>query len=116
MKILIVDDNKNIRKMIMSLFNKKTNQFFECDDGNKSLEACMMFSPDLVLMDIKMKNMDGITATRIIKKMCPEIKVIVVTNYPYDDLSEESVKAGAESLVAKEDLYLLPGILKKLMN
>ncbi|NCS89193.1 MAG: hypothetical protein AUK34_11195 [Ignavibacteria bacterium CG2_30_36_16] len=116
MKILIVDDNRNIRKMIRSLFNAKTDQFHECEDGNTSLEACAVFHPDLVLMDIKMNHMDGITATRLIKKTHPEIKIIIVTNYPHEDLWEESLKAGAETLIAKENLYLLPEIIKGVVS
>lgn len=116
MKILIVDDSENIRKMIKSLFNSSINQFYECEDGETSLEACKVFCPDLVLMDVKMKNMDGLTATRLIKNKYPQIKVIMVSNYPYDDLFVESIRAGAEKLFAKEDLHLLPEFLNKLMT
>ncbi|MBX3008383.1 MAG: response regulator [Melioribacteraceae bacterium] len=108
MKILIVDDNSHMRLMIKSLFTQSQSEFFECDDGLNSIEMCEQHNPDYVLMDFKMKYVDGITATKNIKKKFPHIKIIMVSNYSDEDLSHEAKCAGAEFLLPKEDLYLLP--------
>jgi len=111
MKILIVDDNANIRLMIRALLSQSNSQLYECDDGISSIEMCLKHNPDYVLMDFKMKYVDGITATKNIKKKFPQIKVIMVSNYSDEDLSLEAISAGAEFLLPKEDLYLLPKII-----
>lgn len=116
MKILIVDDNKNIREMIKSILANENNQLFECDDGIYSLDMCTKYNPDCILMDYKMKYLDGITATRNIKAKYPAVKIIMVTNYSNDDIAVESVKAGAEELIPKEKLYLLPQIIFQKFN
>lgn len=115
MKILIVDDNRNIRLMIRALLSQSNSQLFECEDGISSLEMCSKHNPDYVLMDFKMKYVDGITATKNIKKKFPQIKIIMVSNYSDQDLSIEALNAGAEFLLPKEDLYLLPKIILEKM-
>lgn len=113
MKILIVDDNRNIRLMIRALLSQSNSQLFECEDGISSLEMCSKHNPDYVLMDFKMKYVDGITATKNIKKKFPQIKIIMVSNYSDHDIEEKAIEAGAEQLVAKENLYLLPKIINE---
>ncbi|MCF8268033.1 MAG: response regulator transcription factor [Ignavibacteriales bacterium] len=116
MKILIVDDSANIRAMIRSIIDSSDHQFFECEDGDISLSLCDDYHPDLILMDIKMKRMNGITATRMIKTKYPRIKIIMVTNFPYPDLMRESIAAGAERLLPKEELLSLPLLISELFK
>lgn len=81
MKILIVDDNHIMREMLRMMLGAETNKFFECVDGNASLTLYQQVKPDWVLMDIRMKEMDGITATKKMTEQHPDAKVLIVTEY-----------------------------------
>jgi two-component system chemotaxis response regulator CheY len=72
MTILIVEDSEPMRQMIKQLVGDLTEAFTECCDGAQALEAYRQHRPDWVLMDIKMKEMDGLMATRQIKGAFPQ--------------------------------------------
>lgn len=116
MKILIVDDNIKVRELTKTLLAGSDYEFYECEDGDETLSACEKYKPDIILMDIKMKRMDGITATKEIKKVFPKVIVIMFTNYPFEELIEQSIKVGAERIIDKEELFQLPQFLKKYTN
>jgi len=86
MNVLIVDDNKNNR-MILSLLledymeeNKEVSiNIDEAEDGQIAVDKCHANEYDIVLMDIMMPNMDGIEATKIIRKEFPKIIIIAVS-------------------------------------
>lgn len=111
MPILIVDDNERMRQMIMKLVGDLTESFWECGDGAQALEAYRQSRPAWVLMDIKMKGMDGLMATMQIKAAFPEARIIIVT--AYDDLKLRAAAhiAGACGYVSKENLLELRKIL-----
>ncbi len=111
MSILIVEDNEPMRQMIKKLVGDLTEGFTECGDGAQALEAYRQDRPDWVLMDIKMKEMDGLMATRQIKAAFPEARVIVVTGYDDARLREAAHAAGACAYVHKENLLELRQIL-----
>ena len=111
--LLIVEDNPKMRQMIRSLFSDSGYQIYECEDGLEALEAYKHYRPDWVLMDIVMKKMDGITATRHITDSFPGAKVIIVTDYDDESLREKAKLAGAYDYVIKEDLYVLEKIFEK---
>jgi CheY-like chemotaxis protein len=79
--ILIVEDSEPMRQMIVKLVGDLTESFTECSDGAQALGAYRQCRPDWVLMDIKMKEMDGLMATKQIKAAFPEARIIVVTGY-----------------------------------
>lgn len=74
----------------------------ETDNGRRAVEACDSLSPDLVLMDVRMPEMDGLRATRIIKERQPAVSVLIVTAYQDPDFMLEAVRAGAAGYVLKE--------------
>ena len=112
MKILIVDDNYSVRKMIRNLLSQAADEIFECNDGDKVVELYSLHKPDWVLMDIKMKNMDGIKATYELKQSFPGAKVIILTNYSAEDFREDAKKAGAHEFVNKEDVLSVNTIIR----
>jgi CheY-like chemotaxis protein len=107
--ILIVDDNNEIRRTIKALLANLSGQIHECGDGAAALAAYHEHRPDWVLMDIEMKPVDGITATRQIMSADPRAKVVMVTNYAEAELREAAKSAGAVAYVLKDNLVeLLP--------
>jgi len=105
MDLLIVEDNDQMRRMIVKLVSGLAEHTYECSDGAEALPAYTMHRPDCVLMDVKMKEMDGISATRQIKASYPEANIIIVTDYDDPDLREAARCAGACEYVTKENLF-----------
>lgn len=113
MILLIVENNSSIRRVIRSLVSRVAEQIYECEDGADAQAAYLQHQPDVVLMDISMKGVDGLTATRQIRKADPKARVIIVTNYDEGDLREEASRAGACGYVLKENLLELVGVLQQ---
>ena len=109
--ILIVDDNNEVRRMIRNLVEDLETDFCECNDGVQALSAYQENSPDWVLMDVQMKEMDGLTATRQIKDAFPKAKVIILTNHSDVKTRQAAIEAGASAFVGKENLFALREII-----
>lgn len=90
--------------MIRSLVEDLSGDIAECADGAKAVEYCQINQPDLVLMDIQMKPMDGLTATRKIKSFFPATKIVIVTDHADEKTRAAAIEAGAEDFFGKEDL------------
>lgn len=113
MILLIVDNNSSIRHVIRSIVSPIAEQIYECEDGADARETYLQHRPDFVLMDISMRTVDGLTATRQILEADPQARVIVVTNYDEGDLREAASRAGACGYVLKENLLVLVGVLQQ---
>jgi CheY-like chemotaxis protein len=114
MKLLIVDDNPGIHRVIKSIVSDLTDEIFDCTEGPKALAAYLVHQPDFVLMDFAMSEVDGITATRVITEVDPAARIIIVTNYDGADLREAARLAGACGYVLKENLFELRRLLQAL--
>jgi CheY-like chemotaxis protein len=111
MTILIVEDNKPMRELLKKLVRDLTEDFTECEDGSQAFGAYQQCHPDWVLMDLKMKEVDGLAATRQIKAAFPEARIIIVTGYNDARLRAAAQRAGACGYVYKENLLELRRIL-----
>jgi CheY-like chemotaxis protein len=111
--ILIVDDSYEMRRTIKSFLVGLSDQLYECSDGSLSLDAYTRHRPDLVLMDIKMNEMDGLTATARIIRAFPQAKVVIVTNYDDPDLRKAAENAGACAFLTKADLMPLRSLITR---
>jgi CheY-like chemotaxis protein len=111
MKVLIVDDSEPMRRMIKTYLADLIGESFECDDGSEALSAYREHQPDLVLMDLKMVKMDGLAATRQIRKFFPDARIVIVSQWEDDQVRETALTAGAEAFVGKSDLLPLRSIL-----
>lgn len=112
MKIMIVDDNPTVRRMLKSIVGSLAEDVYECADGIEAIAAYTLHHPSFVLMDIAMGQMDGIAATRQIIRADPRAKVIIVTNYDETDLREAAQQAGAIGYVLKENLFEVRRLLQ----
>lgn len=104
MSLLIVEDNAKMRRMLKSLVADMASPVYECADGADAFAICAAEHPDVVLMDIEMKWMDGISVTRQIKVAYPEARIIIVTSYNDPELRAAAQDAGACGYVLKENL------------
>jgi CheY-like chemotaxis protein len=111
-KLLIVDDSREMRELIKNIVGKECHEVFECEDGDEVLAAFTAHRPDWVLMDVEMKQVDGIAATRQIKAAFPEAQIVIVTNYDDATLREAAQVAGACGYVLKENLLDLRLLLQ----
>lgn len=111
MKILIVEDNREMRRLLSGLLKDVAEAIYECADGAEALAAYEAHHPDWVLMDIKMLKMDGIAATRQITRAWPAARIMMVTDYDDTQLREAAHLAGAAEYVTKENLLEVRRIL-----
>ena len=102
MNFLIVEDNENMRRMIRNIVADLAGETHECADGAGAFAAYAEHRPDRVLMDVKLSEMDGLTATRKIKAAFPEAHILIVSNYDDQDLRAAAREAGASAYVVKE--------------
>ncbi|MBI3195827.1 MAG: response regulator transcription factor [Ignavibacteriae bacterium] len=107
MIIMVVDDVPKIRHVIIDMLKNVDAEFIECSNGIEAINAYEECHPDVVLMDIEMKEMNGIDATRIIKRKHCDAKICIVTNYSDSFLTKAARDAGAVGYVLKENLYEL---------
>jgi CheY-like chemotaxis protein len=109
--LLIVDDNSQVRRMIHNLIEDLESEIYECEDGEQALSAYVEHQPDWVLMDVRMKRVDGLTATRQIKRIFPAAKIIIVTNHTDRKIRQAAKDAGACAFVSKDNLIGLRDLI-----
>ena len=102
-KILVVDDHGIMRDSIRALLELYDNIEIvgEASNGKEAVEKAIELRPDVILMDIVLPGMDGIEATRRIKKKIPKTEVLVLTQYEDRDYVLSAIKAGADGYVPK---------------
>ena len=111
LKILIADDDARLRKMLRQTVAAFAQAVYEVGDGDEAMAVCAAERPDWVLMDVRMKPRDGLSATAAIKARFPETRIAIVTQYDEVELRAEAIQAGACAYVLKENLQELPGLL-----
>jgi DNA-binding NarL/FixJ family response regulator len=103
-RILIADDHAVVRSGLHSILEMEDDLSVvaEANDGHQALALTQELLPDIVLMDIKMGDWDGVTATRRIRNSVPSTRVIILTNHDQDELVFSSIRAGASGYLLKE--------------
>jgi CheY-like chemotaxis protein/anti-sigma regulatory factor (Ser/Thr protein kinase) len=103
--ILIVDDSEVDRKLVAGLIKQDIEWIVEfAADGKEALETMEHMSPNLVITDLIMPNMDGMELVKNAQKNYPQIPIILVTGQGSESLAAEALRAGAASYVPKSDL------------
>lgn len=103
-KVMIADDQEIVReglKMILSLY-EEVSVIGEVPNGKVLLEQLEVMTPDVILMDIRMPVMDGITAAQLVKERHPEVKVIILTTFNEDEYIIQGLKNGVEGYILKD--------------
>lgn len=131
---MLVDDHAVLKDGIRSfLYGEKDIEVVgEATSGQEAIEGIQRLKPDVVLMDINLPDKNGIEVTEIVKKMCPECKVLILTMYDHDEYLMSSIRAGADGYLLKDapsdqvvdairtvfkgDSIIHPSLTKKLMN
>jgi DNA-binding NarL/FixJ family response regulator len=100
-RVLIADDQPRARQSMKALLVTlpQVGEVWEAADGHEAVRLIQASRPDVVLMDVRMPNMDGLEATRLIKKRWPQVKVIVLSMYA--EYMDEALAAGADGFVSK---------------
>jgi len=122
-KILMVEDHEPTRDLIRECLALDPSLLVvaETADGSQAAALAQRHLPDVVLMDLSLPGMNGLKATRQIKKLCPKTEVIILTNYTFADLkdrareSPEMIRAAAFLSKAEISTQLL-GVIKSVMN
>ena len=103
-RVLIAEDHAVVRNGLRSILEGDDDfeVVGEASDGDQALTLAQDLLPDVVLMDIRMGQADGITATRRIRSVVPSVRVVVLTSYDEDELVFSSIRAGASGYLLKE--------------
>ncbi len=104
-KVLIADDQELIRQSLQIVLDAREDlQVTDAvANGQEVVRSVRQEKPDVILMDIRMPKMDGVQCTKIIKDLCPDIKIIILTTFDDDEYVYNALKYGASG-------YLLKGV------
>jgi two-component system response regulator NreC len=103
-RILLADDHTILRAGLKMMLNAQPDMEIvgEAQDGRQSMQEAQRLQPDIILMDITMPDMNGIEATKQIKKLLPEIKILILTMHEHDEYIFQALRAGASGYMLKE--------------
>ena len=103
MDILVVDDYKMNRELLVSYLGRKGHNVIEAESGNEALDACKAIIPDLILMDIMMPGLNGYDTVRAIRELEKDIRIpiIYVSAIKAEDGMTEAINSGGDDYIAK---------------
>jgi two-component system, NarL family, response regulator LiaR len=103
-RLVLADDHDLVREGIRAVLESEPDMEVvgEAANGREAVEVCKRLRPDLVLMDVRMPEMDGLAATRAVKAELPETSVVMVTMHESPDYLLEAITAGAAGYILKD--------------
>jgi len=134
LRILLAEDHLTVREGIKMLVNAQPDMevIGEAENGNKAIAAVQMLSPDVVVMDISMPELNGLKATKKLRAGFPKIKILTLTRHTDDGYLQQLITAGANGYVLKQSAptelinairtvgagnsYLDPALTRKVMG
>ncbi len=111
MTVLIVEDNASVRRLLRRAVQRIATRVLECGDGAEALAVYSEQMPDVVLMDVRMPIMDGLAATRQIRKFDPTARIVIVTDCNDEETRTAASEAGASGYILKQDLTTLEAFI-----
>ncbi|MBI3194287.1 MAG: response regulator transcription factor, partial [Ignavibacteriae bacterium] len=103
MKILIVEDNMSMYENIAKTVNTAGNEVSFCSTSSEVLQAYERWHPDVVIMDIRIKPLNGIKTTKMLRELYPNVKIIMLTSYDEPEYRNAAREAGANGYVLKDN-------------
>jgi pilus assembly protein CpaE len=102
-RVLIVDDIAQVRRELHTLLPllDAIDVVGEAADGQRAIELAAALQPDVILMDVEMPIMDGLSATRLIKPQCPQCRVVILSIHGDEAVRAQARSAGADDFVDK---------------
>lgn len=107
MKLLIVDDHVETRSIIRSYLNPLASEVAECGDSQAAIDLCRQFEPDVMTLDMRLGNEDGIAILEFVRAHFPDIYIVVVTQFREQAIAELVVRMGAAGCFSKSHLIEL---------
>jgi DNA-binding NarL/FixJ family response regulator len=106
-RILCVDDHPLVRKGIASILANEADMQLvaEANNGREAVSLFKEFKPDVVLMDLRMPELDGTSATRMIRQESPDARIIALTSYDGDQDIYRALEAGVRGYILKEMVH-----------
>ena len=101
---MLVDDHTMVRRGLAAFLQvfDDLELVGEAANGDEAVQLCARLLPDVVLMDLAMPDMDGVTATRIIRKRSPSVQVLALTSFTEEQLIQNALQAGAIGYLLKD--------------
>jgi NarL family two-component system response regulator LiaR len=102
-RVMIVDDHAVVRGGLSKflMVHQDLDLVGEAESGEEAIVQAQRLHPDVILMDLKMGGMDGVTATRLVREKCPGCRVIVLTSFAEDNMVQGALQAGAIGYLLK---------------
>lgn len=103
-RVVLADDHAVVRQGLRFMLEQRSDiqVVGECEDGARAIALVTELLPDVALLDLLMPTMDGVAATREIKRLAPNTRVIILTSYHEDEHIFSAIKAGALSYLLKD--------------
>ena len=104
-RVLIVDDHAIIRRGVQTILSPfpEWEPCGEADNGNDAISLASELKPEIIIMDVSMPGLNGIEAARVIRKILPDTKVVLLTLHDSPDLVRIAFRAGARGYLLKTD-------------
>ncbi len=104
-RVLIVDDHAFIRRGVQTILHPfpEWELCGEADNGNDAIRMADELKPEFIIMDVSMPGVNGIEATRVIRKTQPDVKIVLLTLHESADLVRSAFRAGARGYLLKTD-------------
>ena len=102
--LVVADDHPVVRQGLVALLgtDPDIDVIGEASDGREATEVALALRPSVIVMDLRMPELDGVAATQAIKQVWPEAAVVVLTTYDTDEAIVRAVEAGASGYVLKD--------------
>jgi DNA-binding NtrC family response regulator len=116
-KVLVIDDEQGIRSLLDTLLSRKGYDVVLAESGQKGLECFRRERPDVIVLDLKMPEMDGLTVLQQIRSLDPRTPVIILTGAGTAETEQRVRAMGVTEYVEKEfSLHLLGDALNRLLK
>ena len=116
-RVLVVDDQKGVRRLFEELFKKEGYEVNVAVDGRDSIEKVKANTPDIVLMDMKMPNMNGLEASEEIIKYDRNIPIIMMTAYGEMEIVQKALEVGVKKYITKPfDIIDLRNLVREVLE